>query len=72
MTTMPVRTRMTTLQQIDYILANRKMLQLNRFHHTNVITTFQVDGCSDHYPIEATFMSDTTPGATQYFNRFIL
>ena len=43
--------------KIDYILANRKMLQLNRFHHTNVITTFQADGCSDHYPIEATFMT---------------
>ena len=43
--------------KIDYILANAKMLELNRFHHTSVITTFQADGASDHYPMEATFMA---------------
>ena len=43
--------------KIDYILANAKMLETHRFHHTSVVTTFQADGCSDHYPIEATFMS---------------
>jgi len=42
--------------KIDYILANQKMLEKNRFHHTNVIKTLQADGCSDHYPIEAVFM----------------
>jgi exonuclease III len=43
--------------KIDYILANKKMLETNRFHHTNVIKTLQADGCSDHYPIEAVFMA---------------
>ena len=43
--------------KIDYILANRKMLERNRFHHTSVITTLQADGASDHYPMEATFMA---------------
>jgi hypothetical protein len=33
------------------------MLERNRFHHTNVIKTLQADGCSDHYPIEAVFMT---------------
>ena len=42
--------------KIDYILANNKMLEHNRFHHTNVVKTMQADGCSDHYPIEAVFM----------------
>ena len=43
--------------KIDYILANNKMLERSRFHHTNVIKTLQADGCSDHYPIEAVFMA---------------
>ena len=43
--------------KIDYILANAKMLETHRFHHTSVVTTFQADGCSDHYPIEATFLA---------------
>ena len=42
--------------KIDYILANREMLRLNRFHHTSVIRTFQADSASDHYPMEATFL----------------
>ena len=44
------------MAKIDYILANAKMLEKNRFHHTNVVKTLQADGCSDHYPIEAVFM----------------
>ena len=43
--------------KIDYILANSKMLERNRFHHTGVLTPFQADGCSDHYPIHALFMA---------------
>lgn len=45
------------MAKIDYILANNKMLNRNRFHHTNVVKMFQADGCSDHYPIEAVFMA---------------
>ncbi|GMH81170.1 hypothetical protein TrST_g11761 [Triparma strigata] len=42
--------------KIDYILANKKMLETNRFHHSTVLRSFQADGASDHYPIEATFL----------------
>eukprot|EP00939_MAST-03C_sp_MAST-3C-sp1_P002069 g2069.t1 len=44
--------------KIDYILANKKMLESDRFvfHHSTVLRSFQADGCSDHYPIEATFL----------------
>ena len=43
--------------KIDYILANENMLSGDlKFHHTTVVRTFQADGCSDHYPIEATFL----------------
>jgi len=44
------------MAKIDYILANRMMMKHMRFHHSTVIRTFQSDGCSDHYPIEATFL----------------
>jgi exonuclease III len=44
------------MAKIDYILANTKMLSNNRFHHTTVLSSFQADGASDHYPIEATFL----------------
>eukprot|EP00940_MAST-03C_sp_MAST-3C-sp2_P003502 g3502.t1 len=42
--------------KIDYILANRRMLDRNVFHHSTVLRSFRADGCSDHYPIEATFL----------------
>ena len=42
--------------KIDYILANKRMLRSHRFHHTTVLSSFQADGASDHYPIEATFL----------------
>ena len=35
----------------------RILLERNRFHHTGVLTPFQADGCSDHYPIHALFMA---------------
>tara|TARA_B110000971_G_scaffold216728_1_gene252220 strand:- start:325 stop:462 length:138 start_codon:yes stop_codon:yes gene_type:complete len=44
------------MAKIDYIFANKKMLEEYRFHHTTVLSSFQADGASDHYPIEATFI----------------
>ena len=44
------------MAKIDYVLANQKMLEEHRFHHSTVLRTLQNDGASDHYPIEATFL----------------
>lgn len=45
------------MAKIDYIFANDKLMKhpTRRFHHTTVMRSAQLDGCSDHYPIEATF-----------------